>query len=82
VSGGGADVHVTPAGLRFQLLRGEATPQELEVLAAALDRLAALERGGDPGPWARAGRADPGSPGWPVGARWASVDRAGYGRAP
>jgi hypothetical protein len=76
----GTGVHVTPAGLRFQLLRGEATQEELEILAVALDRLAALERGGDPGPWARVGRPGAGPQAWPAGTRWAAADRASYGR--
>ena len=65
-------VHLTPAGLRFTLVKGDPDATELRVLAAALDRLATLERGDRPSPWASAGR-----PGAAPGSRW----RSGLGGA-
>jgi len=71
------EVHTTPAGLRFRLLDGDASPEELEVLALALDRLAALERGGQPSPWASAARPGAGTRAHPTGRGWGSSLRAG-----
>jgi hypothetical protein len=78
----GAPVHVTPSGLRFLLLTGDADQEELEVLGAALDRLVALERGGAPSPWTRGARPGAGARAWLPGNRWSHSVRAEWGREP
>jgi hypothetical protein len=79
VSAADRPVLATPAGLRFRVLHGEPAPEELEVLAAALDRLATLERGDRPSPWVTAARPGAGVRAWSPGSRWANSLR---GQAP
>lgn len=71
-------VHTTASGLRFQVTRGAADPEELEVLAAAIDRLAALDSE-QLGPWVSGHRPGVGLRAWTSGARWANSLRGTWG---
>jgi hypothetical protein len=76
-------LHTTPSGLRWSVLSGpDATAEEQEILAAAIDRLAALERGDRPSPWAGSARPGAGLRAWPAGSRYGASTRADWGRIP
>lgn len=66
----------TPSGLRFRLLRARADTEEAEVLGDAIDRLAALESGDQPGSWTRSARPGSGRRAWPEGTRWSTALRS------
>ena len=73
-------VLTTPAGLRWQLLAGQAGPEELEVLGAALDRLATIEAGARPSAWLTSSRPGAGVRAWAPGTRWSHSQRGDWGR--
>ena len=75
-------VLTTPAGRRWQLLSGQASQEELEVLGAALDRLATIEDGGRQSPWVTASRPGAGVRAWTPGSRWSHSTRGGWGDSP
>jgi hypothetical protein len=71
-------VLTTASGLRFQVTRGTADPEELEVLAAAIDRLAALDSE-QLGPWVSGHRPGIGLRAWGSGDRWTNSLRGTWG---
>jgi hypothetical protein len=76
-------VHTTPAGRRFRILGGgEASDEDVEVLAAAIDRYATQLAEQQLGPWTTARRLGIGTRAWEPGKRWAATDRAGWGQLP
>jgi len=76
----GLPVLTTQAGLRWQLASGEAGEEELEVLGAALDRLAAIEAGGRLSEWVTSSRPGAGVRAWAPGTRWSHSVRGEWGR--
>jgi len=77
---GPGEVHTTPAGRRFRVLAGcETTPEDVEVLAAAIDRYATLLAEQQLGPWTTARRPGIGARAWEPGKRWATRNRASWG---
>lgn len=72
-------VRTTASGLRFQVTRGNPDPEELEVLAAAIDRLAALDSEQQLGPWVTARRPGIGLRAWGPGERWTNSQRSAWG---
>lgn len=80
-AGGRGPVHTTPAGRRFQLGGGGgASAEDVEVLAAAIDRYATLLAEQQLGPWTTAHRAGIGVRAWAAGSRWATSNRSRWGR--
>jgi hypothetical protein len=74
-------VHTTPAGRRFEILGGgDANDEDVEVLAAAIDRYATLLAEQQLGPWTTAHRPGIGARAWRAGDRWATSDRSGWGQ--
>jgi hypothetical protein len=81
VSDPGLPVFVTSSGQRWQLLKGTADAEQLEVLGDAIDRLATIEAGGRPSPWVTASRPGTGLRAWAPGARWSHSVRGDWGRS-
>ena len=75
-------IQVTPSGRRWRLLKGDAGPEQLEVLGAAIDRLAAIEALGRPSPWVTTSRPGAGVRAWSPGARWSHSVRGDWGHEP
>jgi hypothetical protein len=76
----GGRIHTTPAGRRFEVLAGgETGPEDIEVLAAAIDRHATFLHEQQLGPWTTARRPGIGARAWEPGRRWALKDRADWG---
>jgi hypothetical protein len=72
----------TPDGLRFQLLKGTPEGDEVEVLAAAIDRVVAWDRSQELGPWVTNTRPGIGVRAYPAGSRWGASPRSDWGRVP
>ncbi len=70
----------TPNGLRFAIVRGAPEGDEAEVLGAAIDRMAAWDRGQEPGPWVTSTRPGIGVGAYPPGSRWSHSVRSTWGR--
>ena len=70
----------TPDGLRFQVVKGSLEPEQSDVLAMAIDRLAARERDRDIGPWATSTRPGIGVRAYEPGSRWGQSLRSAWGR--
>jgi hypothetical protein len=80
VTGTDGPVHTTPAGRRFQVLGGgDASAEDVELLAAAIDRYATLLAEQQLGPWTTARRPGIGSRAWQPGTRWATRNRTAWG---
>jgi hypothetical protein len=76
-------LRTTPSGLRWYVISGpEADAEEQEILDTAIDRLAALERGDRPSPWAGTARPGAGLRAWPAGSRYGASVRGDWGRVP
>lgn len=73
------EVRTTANGLRYKVTRGTADPEELEVLAAAIDRLAALDSEQQLGPWVTGRRPGIGLRAWSSADRWSNSLRSGWG---
>ena len=79
-AGAGGRVRTTPAGRRFQVLAGgDLSAEDVEVLAAAIDRDATFLHEQQLGPWTTARRPGIGSRAWEPGRRWALTDRGAWG---
>jgi hypothetical protein len=72
----------TPDGLRFEVVKGTPEDQELEVLALAIDRMAAWDRGQRLGPWVTTSRPGIGVRAYQPGSRWSASLRATWGSQP
>jgi hypothetical protein len=70
----------TPDGLRFAVVKGTPDDDEQQVLALAIDRMAAWDRGQEPSPWVTSTRPGIGLRAWPPGTRWGTSLRATWGR--
>jgi hypothetical protein len=75
----GDEVLRTPGGLRFQVLRGTVEGDDLEVLAAAIDRMVTWDRGREPSPWVTSVRPGIGIRAWSPGSRWSQSLRSAWG---
>jgi hypothetical protein len=70
----------TPEGLRFRVVKGVPEGEEAELLALAIDRLAARERDREVRPWATNLRPGIGVRAYEPGSRWAHSLRSTWGR--
>jgi hypothetical protein len=80
VSGGEREVHLSPDGLRFRILRGVAEEDEAEILGLALDRITAWDQLQEQSAWVTATRPGIGLRAWAAGTRWSNSPRADWQR--
>jgi hypothetical protein len=74
------EIHSSPEGLRFRILRGMPEDDEIEVLGMALDRNAASDQSRQPRTWVTAVRPGIGLRAWPAGTRWSNSLRSDWER--
>jgi hypothetical protein len=74
------EVHHTPDGLRFRLVKGVPEGDEEEVLAAAIDRVEAWDKSQELGPWVANARPGIGLRAYEAGTRWGASLRSTWGR--
>jgi hypothetical protein len=70
----------TPGGLRFEILRGTPEGDDVEVIGAAIDRLAAWDRDLAPSGWVTSIRPGIGLRAWSPGGRWSQSLRSSWGQ--